>query len=274
MARLLAFLVCIAMLSASCAHTTTPSAAPHLPTYSRASFIVENSSVQPGSEAKIGIQFSMDDGWHIYWQNPGDSGEPPRIQWQLPAGVTVGTLEWPAPKRLNTTAGTDYGYEGTTVLVSTLRIPATVQPGSTIELGGDLRWLVCHDVCVPQRTQLSVPFRIASRNSLDDKAHLLLQSAAERIPKPLPHSFKPVVTSTADSFRLTLATSNAVSQAEFFPEQEEQIDNGAPQKVSTNRGILRLTVKKAENLQHDPERLKGVIVLDGRETYKLDLPVH
>jgi DsbC/DsbD-like thiol-disulfide interchange protein len=46
-----------------------------------------------------------DDGWHIYWQNPGDSGEPPRIKWQLPSGVTATALEWPTPMRMTTSAG-------------------------------------------------------------------------------------------------------------------------------------------------------------------------
>lgn len=261
-------------LLSSCSRTTTPSAAPQPPSYSRASVIVENSSVQPGSETKLGIQFKMDDGWRIYWQNPGDSGEPPKIHWQLPAGVTVGALEWPTPKRLNTTAGTDYGYEGTTVLLSTLQIPASIHPGSTIDVGGDLRWLVCRDVCIPQRAQLRVPLRVASTSTLDDKAHLHLQSDAERIPNPLPVSFNPVVTSTADSFRLTLAASNAVTQAEFFPAEEEQIDNGAPQNVSTRGGALRLILKKADNLQRDPERLKGLIVLNGSKSYQIDVPVH
>jgi DsbC/DsbD-like thiol-disulfide interchange protein len=118
-----------------------------------------------------------------------------------------------------------------------------------------------------------VPIRIAT-NSLDDKAHLLLQTAAGRIPSPLPVSFNPVVTSTADSFRLTLATSNAVTQAEFFPAEEEQIDNGAPQNVSTHGGLFLLILKKADNLRHDPERLKGLIVLNGSESYQIDVPVH
>jgi DsbC/DsbD-like thiol-disulfide interchange protein len=260
-------------LFASCSRPATSSAASQPPTHSRASLIVENSSVQPGSEVKLGIEFIMDEGWHIYWQNPGDSGEPPKIEWRLPAGVKVAAIEWPAPKRLPTTAGTDYGYDGTTVLLSSLEIPATAQPGSNIEVGGDLRWLVCHDVCIPQHTGLNVPLRIASTNTLDDKAHRFLRTSAKSIPSSLPASFRPVVTSTTDSFLLRLVTSNAVTVAEFFPAEEEQIDNGAPQTVSTQGRILRLTLKKAENLQHDPERLKGVIVLDGREAYQIDAPV-
>ena len=33
-----------------------------------------------------GLYFKLEPGWHIYWKNPGDAGEPPHIQWTLPAG--------------------------------------------------------------------------------------------------------------------------------------------------------------------------------------------
>jgi thiol:disulfide interchange protein DsbD len=244
------------------------------PTHSKASLIVGQSAFQPGAHTDLGIQFVTENGWHIYWQNPGDSGEPPRIQWQLPAGVTVGALQWPAPKRLKTTAGTDYGYEGTTILLSTLQLPPTVQPGTTIEVSGDLRWLACHDICVPQRSQLHIPIRIAKNASADGAAQLLLQTAAERIPKPLPRRYHPAVTSTSDTIQLTLASTEPIRQAEFFSGEAEQIDDNAPQTLTSSAGGLRLTLKKSENIQHNPKRLKGVIVLNGRDPYDLDAPVH
>lgn len=264
--------VCFLVLAAACSHTSQTAQTPQ--NHSKASFILEQTTVQPGSHANLGIQFVTDTGWHIYWQNPGDSGEPPRIQWRLPAGVTAGTLQWPAPTRLKTTAGTDYGYEGTTVLLSELQIPATVHPGTTLEVSGDLHWLVCHDICVPQRSDLSIPIRIADATSVDGAAHLLFQSAAERIPKPLPARFHPTMTSSPESLRLTLASGEPIRKAEFFPSEAEQIENAAPQALAIHAGVLRMTLKKSENLRQAPQRLRGVIVLNGRDAYELDAPVH
>jgi DsbC/DsbD-like thiol-disulfide interchange protein len=269
LARLFANCAWLLVFLASCSRT-----APQPPIHSRVSFILENAAVQPGSQVNVGIQFVTDKGWHIYWQNPGDSGEPPKIQWQLPAGVIPGTLEWPIPKRLNTSAGADYGYEGTTVLLSALQIPPTARPGTTMELGGELRWLVCHDICVPQRSQLRVPIRIASATTVDDAAHLLLRSAAERIPKPLPARLHPTVGSSPDGIQISLVPPEAVKQAEFFPSEVEQIDNQAQQTLNNHRGVMRLTLKKSAHLRQDPERLSGVIVLNGRDAYQLDAPVN
>lgn len=196
------------------------------------------------------------------------------MQWQLPAGATAEGIEWPTPVRLKNPAGTDYGYEGTTVLLTSVQIPTTAQPGTTIDLGGDLRWLVCHDVCVPQRTTLKAPVRIASSGAVDDSAQPLLQSVAESLPKPLPASFQPAVASLTDNFRLTMVPSQSVTQAEFFPGELEQVDNSAPQELQDHAGTLSLRLKKSEYLRQEPQRLRGVIVLNARDAYQLDVPIH
>jgi DsbC/DsbD-like thiol-disulfide interchange protein len=255
------------VLASSCTHS-----APQQPVHSKASLVIAQSAAAPGSIVNVGIQFVTENGWHIYWQNPGDSGEPPRVQWQLPSGVTATALEWPTPTRMTSSAGTDYGYQGTTVLLTLLQIPPNAQPGS-ISVGGDLRWLACHDICVPQNTQLKAPIRIASTTSVNGGAQQLLKSAAARLPQPLPASFQPVATSSPNGFRLALASSESITQAEFFPGEEAQIDNSAPQQFAAHPGGVSLVVKKSEYLSQMPQRLRGVLVLNGRDAYQVDAPV-
>jgi len=274
---LLAGCICVIMFASSCSRG--PQEQPKLaraaeaPKHSQATLVLENSSLPPGAQTNLGIQFETEKGWHIYWENPGDSGEPPRIHWQLPPGLTAGDFAWPAPTRLTTTAGTDYGYEGTVVLLATLQVSPSVQPGSTMEVAGNLRWLVCHDICVPQRTELRAPLYIASATVLDHDAYELLHAAAERIPKPLPAAFHARVTSSGDSLQLALAPREPVGRAEFFPSEAEQINDSAPQEMVKRAGIIRLTIRKSGDRQRDPARLRGVLLLNGRESYQIDVPI-
>jgi thiol:disulfide interchange protein DsbD len=238
---------------------------------------------KPGAQTRIGIQFDTDKNWHMYWKNSGDSGEPPRVRWQLPEGVTAGALEWPSPTRLSNSAGTDYGYEGNVVLLSTLNIPATAEPGGNLAVAGDLRWLVCHDICIPQRAELKAAMRIANTATVDNRAHVLLDAAAERMPKPLPEALHLTATSTHDTLRLSFVSKNKASSGEasnpkiasavFFPSEPEQIDNAAPQEFAEAGGMVRLELKKSDHLQRDPERLEGVLVLNQRDSYQVDVPV-
>jgi len=57
--------------------------------------VSETSSIEPGHDFTVGLHFELERGWHIYWKNPGDSGEPPNVTWQLPAGIGAGEIEWP-----------------------------------------------------------------------------------------------------------------------------------------------------------------------------------
>ena len=49
--------------------------------------IAQNQWIAAGHTLDLGLHFQLEKGWHIYWVNPGDSGEPPRVKWQLPTGL-------------------------------------------------------------------------------------------------------------------------------------------------------------------------------------------
>lgn len=89
--------------------------------------IAENQWISAGRTVNLGLRFWLEKGWHIYWINPGDSGEPPRVTWQLPPGLTLGAMEWPAPRRLGTSTIVDFGYEDTVTLIVPLRAEAHLQ---------------------------------------------------------------------------------------------------------------------------------------------------
>src|SRR5437763_14353945 len=67
--------------------------------HARVELVSQQASFVPGQENLLGIQFSLEKDWHIYWINPGDSGQPPVLQWQLPAGFSAGEIQRPRPER-------------------------------------------------------------------------------------------------------------------------------------------------------------------------------
>jgi DsbC/DsbD-like thiol-disulfide interchange protein len=55
-----------------------------------AELISDSGAVAPGSASRVALQLTLEPGWHVYWAYAGDSGEPPRVTWSLPPGITVG----------------------------------------------------------------------------------------------------------------------------------------------------------------------------------------
>jgi thiol:disulfide interchange protein DsbD len=231
-------------------------------------------SVQAGAQTQVGIEFLTEPGWHIYWRNPGDSGEPPRVDWKLGPGVAMSDLQWPTPMRMKNSAGTDYGYQGTTVLLAGMTIPQGVQTG-VLNIAGSLHWLACRDICVPQSMELKAPVRVVQETIADPAATALLNAAAAKIPRPLPAACHAQAVSGKESFRFLLdCPQRTIAQAEFFPADVEQIENGAPQPLASKNGRLELRLKKSEYLHAEPERLSGVILLNGHEAYEVSAQIH
>ena len=49
-------------------------------------------SIAPGGTLQVGLVLTLEEHWHVYWINAGDSGEPPKITWTLPPGITAGPM--------------------------------------------------------------------------------------------------------------------------------------------------------------------------------------
>ena len=119
--------------------------------------------VEAGQPVWLGLQIEHQPGWHTYWKNPGDSGLPTTLTWQLPAGVTAGDIAWPTPTKLPVGPLMNYGYKGKLLLPVPVAVTSEFG-GKALEIKLGAQWLVCKEVCIPQQGDftLSVPARAST----------------------------------------------------------------------------------------------------------------
>jgi DsbC/DsbD-like thiol-disulfide interchange protein len=236
------------------------------------SLVSEQDALVRGKELWIGIRFDLRDGWHTYWINPGDSGEPPRIDWQLPTGFQVSDIEWPHPVRLPLSSLVDYGYEDQVLLIATVRPPDGLRDGESTEIRAHVHYLVCREVCIPgqKHLELSLPVKTSAAFS---PARPLFVATRQKVPRPIPRNWKISATSTGDEFVMNLKGDNLAKPVQFFPLHAEQIENAAPQESTEVPGGLRLHLKKSEHLLKPIARLEGIIVLASGDAYLARVPV-
>ena len=124
--------------------------------------------VQPGQTFWLGLQIRHAPHWHTYWQNPGDSGLPTQLQWQLPAGLQAGEIAWPLPKKIPIGTLANYGYEGTVLLAVPVTVSAQFQPPASgqLPIAVQAQWLVCRQECIPQEGQLRLTLPVHSASAL------------------------------------------------------------------------------------------------------------
>ena len=237
-------------------------------------FITENLWMVPGRQAYFGLNFQLEKGWHIYWANPGDSGQPPSIEWHLPAGLSAGEIEWPAPRRLGSSTVVDFGYEDGVMLLVPMRSSSTLSANQTVKLGAKLRVLVCREICIPGKTEVAMSLPVKSVPSqMDPRSSELFTLARNSLPHKAPRDWEFSVSDQKDSFVLTAKLGRKLATAIFFPLEESEVDNSASQTVVPISGGLQLTLRKSDQLLKPIDRLKGVLEFSANQAYVIDVPI-
>ncbi|MGB5833659.1 MAG: protein-disulfide reductase DsbD domain-containing protein, partial [Thiohalocapsa sp.] len=143
-----------------------------------ARLIAERASVVPGSSVELALVLDIRPLWHTYWRNPGDSGEPPRIRWQLPDGVEVGAIRWPAPEVIRVGPLANYGYSERATHLVELHVSEQWPTGEPVAVRADVTWLVCEEECVPEQGSFSLTLDTTSSAGAKDPAFAELFAAA------------------------------------------------------------------------------------------------
>ena len=242
--------------------------------HARVELLARQNFVSTGSDVQLGVYFILEKGWHIYWINPGDSGQPPSFKWHLPAGFTAGEIQWPRPERMQPSkALTDYGYHDEALLPLTVRVPPSISNRMPVEFGVEVKWLICREVCIPERAELRLSLPVAATASADPQHAPLFAKTMKLVPQPLPRAWKASVTSSKDRFALTIRAGKPITEAEFFPLDPGQIDNPAPQNLQPSHTGATLILKKSDQLLKPITRLRGVLVIPGSPAYRIEAPV-
>src|SRR5882724_1866652 len=111
--------------------------------HTQARLLLAAETVRPGETVMAAVRLHMEPGWHTYWKNPGASGTPTEINWQLPKGVTAGEIQWPVPEKLPDTNATTYIYEGDVFLLVPLKLAGMNFTPAPLELKAKVAWLEC-----------------------------------------------------------------------------------------------------------------------------------
>lgn len=116
----------------------------------------------PGQSFDVALHFQLTPGWHIYWQNSGESGLPPSVAWTLPDGFVADELSFPTPKRHRDAAGIT-----TNILDDDPALLVRIDPPDTLDspqvtLGAKVQYLICAGSCIREQAdvKLDLPVRL------------------------------------------------------------------------------------------------------------------
>lgn len=237
--------------------------------------------VQTGGQLQAGLLFTLEEHWHVYWVNAGDSGDPPAIKWTLPDGITVGPLQFPPPQRLPLGTLMNYGYEDHVAYPVKIGAAAAARPGKS-HLDARVNWLVCSpQQCIPGKAHLGLDIDVVKEPVAAPAAVGALGEAVNNLPQPLPASMKATAVSgsasspsgPAKAIDLTLQTGKRQLDAEFYPFDSGQINNPADQVIDPQPDGVTLRVFVDPTATAVPTSLHGLLKFNDSEAYDLTVPV-
>ena len=123
--------------------------------HANVSLVKLDTNLSAQNELFIGIKMDMQKNWHTYWKNPGDSGGPIKVIWNLPENVTIEGPLWPTPELLPYPPLMTYGYKD--FVIFPYKVSYTDIDNLSF-VGADIDFLICDDVCVPEKANINTSF--------------------------------------------------------------------------------------------------------------------
>ncbi len=223
-------------------------------------------TIAPGDSFNAVLKMKIREHWHTYWINPGDAGEPTRINWTLPEGVTASDILWPTPKTIELGPLVNYGYEDEAVYIVPIKTSAMLEVGQTLNFSAHITWLVCEDICIPEDGQFDFSITTGASTIADPLWSKVSQKALDALARP-----DDTISAGANLSGETLTYHFAgpglanVKAAYFFPVDTGAVRHAEPQKLSRGpQGFSLLTKPGFRAKKGLKGPVDGVLVVDGK----------
>jgi thiol:disulfide interchange protein DsbD len=255
--RLAVLLVCLVSLAVP-AH-----GAPRV----EARLVAEVTAVRAGEPFWIALHQRIAPGWHTFWSNPGDSGEPVTLEWSLPPGFAASAIAWPVPERIPVGPAMSFGFSHEVLLPVLVTPPAHLEPGQRIDLRAHASWLVCETECVPEEAPVALSLPVATGPPASDPRWApAIASVRDLLPRPSPWPASFAV--AGDTVTLTVTAGglarDRIAGAVFFPYGWGAIQYAGEQVLDVSAAGLSLRMPRGPDHEAVQRPIEGVLLVTER----------
>jgi thiol:disulfide interchange protein DsbD len=218
------------------------------------------------ASSTLGIRFTPDPHWHIYWKNPGDSGAAPRFKIQV-LGGKADPIQWPYPSRLPISHLVNFGYPGEVVFPFKIQLNSQAK---SLQIEAHLEWLVCQEECIPGFGTLTLNRPVTSHEKWSTQDQTLLSRFLNLVPQPSSNS--PWKIDEAQIFPQGLSVklkpqndNISPSAPDLFPTDGETVLANTPKREKTQDGY-HFTFKTPAT--DTPAQETGFVLVQGQKSWE------
>lgn len=222
--------------------------------------VAEKNKIESGDTVILAIEQNIYPEWHTYWVNPGDSGEPTTIDWDLPEGFQVSPIKWPVPETIEIGPLVNYGYKDKVILLQELYVPYDL-PAGPITLNAEIMLLVCEEICIPETSSHSISFNTDEKAS-ENTAYI--NAAYEKLPMEV--DWYSWFSEEGDQLKVTVeptfpAALKTIQEntLDIIPLEWGLVAYSAPTEKNIGERILTLKKERGDRPLKNFETLKGLV---------------
>jgi DsbC/DsbD-like thiol-disulfide interchange protein len=227
-----------------------------------AKIIVDSYSLEKSRSVPIGILIDLEKDWHIYWRNPGDSGMPTAIDFEIPEGVSISEIEWLVPNVFEYEGLASYGYDGQILLIAELNVPESFVSNS-ITVSAKIKSLICKDVCIPFNTNVSKKIKLTNSFSAEEEISKLFAQTRKSLPEAI-NDFELSIISDEDNITVVIQNLNSeitkIKSLYFLPYENGIFKNTAEQNFKIKDDKIELMLEYDQFKTEELSELYGILV--------------
>ncbi|MEM9704952.1 MAG: thioredoxin family protein [Pseudomonadota bacterium] len=224
----------------------------------RSQLVAEQDGIAPGQSVWLVFAQELNQGWHVYWRNPGASGLPLELSWRLPEGFQAGDIVYPTPERIYVGDLANFGHHGEPAFLVEITAPTDAVPGETVEVSADAIWLICADICVPEEGAFTLSLPVKTAASVNPAAREIFADARANTPKTV--ALKASFDIRDDRINLLFEDIPALVEPVFFPDGDAIFNPSADQQPRLEDDTLKVTLRPGWNFDADQvSAITGVI---------------
>jgi DsbC/DsbD-like thiol-disulfide interchange protein/cytochrome c biogenesis protein CcdA len=197
-----------------------------------------------GQDITVALVMTPEQGWHGYWQNPGEAGFPPKFGWTIPKDVLIGAPEFPVPQLLIVAGLANYVFEGEHALLFRVSLPDGLKAGQQIPFKLSANYLVCSaEVCVPETADFALTLTTGDGKDRDPR----FDGWRARLPAPLGSDAHFSYEQPLIRFAIPYPAGAALVNPRVFPVGQKAIIDSSAQAVARFGDTLVVTMSAAPN---------------------------
>jgi thiol:disulfide interchange protein DsbD len=245
--------------------------------------LVANSfSSEKDSIISLGVLINLQDDWHIYWRNPGDSGLPTDIEIILPNGITASEIKFPIPKIFASEEIVNYGYGHQVLFLFDVNVPENYSLVE-INISAKINSLICKEMCKAFDTTVTITLDLSIDFIADENTSTLFKSTEKMLPIQNQNLNIIAESKSNDTYLKVFVDENerqSINSIQFYPYKEGVFRNSAKQNIMQKENYFEIMLEPDQFRIKDPALVKGIIIIEeiiennlSKKAYEIEVPI-